>query len=194
MTLVKICGMTDAAAVDAAVAAGADAIGFVFAESPRRLTPQEATDIAAGMPHDIRKVAVMRHPTEEEWREVREVFQPDVLQTDAADYAQLEVPPSMERWPVLREGGVDTLKHLPATFLYEGRSSGRGEKVDWQTAAKLAQRGRMILAGGLCAANVKQAIREVRPWGVDVSSAVESQPGRKDIAKIRAFIEAVRNS
>jgi phosphoribosylanthranilate isomerase len=194
MTLVKICGMTDIEAVRAAVAAGADAIGFVFAASVRRIRPQDAKDMAADIPHDIRKVAVMLHPLEDEWLEVREVFQPDVLQTDAADFRQLDVPPSIEKWPVLREGEAGLQGELPGTFVYEGKVSGRGRKVDWQKAAVLSPRGHMILAGGLSVANVARAIREVRPWGVDVSSAVESQPGRKDAGRIRAFIEAARNA
>lgn len=194
MTLVKICGMTDGRAIQAAVAAGADAIGFVFAESVRRISPQDARDLAADIPHEIRKVAVMLHPHEEEWREVCETFQPDVLQTDAADFLQLDVPPSIEQWPVLREGSLDMQQAMPHTFVYEGHRSGRGEKVDWQQAAELAQRGQMVLAGGLSADNVAQAVRQVQPWGVDVSSAVESQPGRKDAERIRAFIEAVRNA
>jgi phosphoribosylanthranilate isomerase len=150
--------------------------------------------MAADIPRGIRRVAVMLHPQEEEWRAVCETFQPDVLQTDAADFSYLEVPPSIEKWPVLREGSVNSLKAMPRTFVYEGRMSGRGQKVDWQQAAMLARRGRMILAGGLSADNVAQAMRDVRPWGVDVSSAVESQPGRKDAGKIRAFVDAVRNA
>jgi phosphoribosylanthranilate isomerase len=81
---------------------------------------------------------------------------------------------------------------LPGEFLYEGRCSGSGETVEWGLAATLARRGRMILAGGLDAANVGEAIARVRPFGVDVSSAVESAPGKKDPRKIRAFINAAR--
>ena len=191
-TLIKICGLTDEAAVQAAVNAGADAVGFVFAESSRRVTPQHAATIAANVPQHIKRVAVMLHPSGDEWTEVAEVFQPDVLQTDAADFASLNVAGDIERWPVFREGAASMAEEMPQTFVYEGQMSGHGEKVDWTIAADLAKRGRMILAGGLSAGNVADAIATVAPYGVDVSSAVEAAPGRKDAAKIKTFIDAAR--
>jgi phosphoribosylanthranilate isomerase len=189
--VVKICGLRSASGVQAAVEAGADAVGFVFAPSPRRVTPREATLIARGVPAAVKRVAVMQHPTVDEWREVRTIFCPDVLQTDAADFDYLEVPPEIARWPVLREG-MPPPGELPETFVYEGARSGRGERVDWDAAAGLARRGRMILAGGLDCDNVAEAIRRVAPFGVDVSSAVEAAPGVKDAALIGAFVAAAR--
>lgn len=188
--LIKICGMRDARNVEAAIEAGADALGFVFAESPRRVTPEEARLATAQVPSDVLRVAVMLHPDAADWQAVREVFEPDVLQTDAADFDYLDVPDSIRRWPVVREG--DATLTVPAQFVYEGQKSGQGQTVDWDYAASLAARGRMILAGGLDAGNVAEAIRRVRPFGVDTSSAVESAPGQKDPAKIRAFIRAAR--
>ena len=190
--LVKICGLTDSAAVDAAVEAGADAVGFVFAQSVREITPAHAVKIAANVPRRVLRVAVMLHPGRELWAEVFDRFSPDVLQTDASDFDYLAVPLSIRRWPVIREGS-DALK-LPAEFVYEGRSSGRGTPVDWQMASRFAGLGRMILAGGLSPDNVAQAVSEVGPFGVDVSSAVESAPGKKDPRKIRAFIDAARSA
>lgn len=191
-TTVKICGLGDADAVDAAVRAGADALGFVFADSVRRIAPEAARELGTRVPDGVLRVAVMLHPTNDEWRHVFEVFEPHVLQTDIADFRRLEVPEQVHRWPVIREG--DQGDDLPELFVYEGARSGAGQTVDWQRAAALARRGRMILAGGLGPDNVAAAISNVRPWGVDVSSAVESAPGRKDPAKIRAFIEAARNA
>jgi len=193
-TFVKICGLTDAAAVQAAVNAGADAVGFVFARSSRRVTPQHAAAISNQVPARVKRVAVMLHPSNDEWNEVAEVFQPDVLQTDAADFAGLDVAASIERWPVFRQGVANTNNKMLRIFVYEGQKSGRGETIDWTIAAGLAKHGRMILAGGLSAANVADAITTVAPYGVDVSSAVESAPGRKDAAKIKAFIGAARNT
>ncbi len=207
-TFVKICGLKNERDVEAAVAAGADAIGFVLAESVRRVTPEQARDACVAAPSDVRRVAVMLHPTNDEWREVLEVFEPDVLQTDIEDFASLDVPESVERWPVVREGRGETPLPLwegslwegrlwegrpgPTTFVYEGRKSGAGETVDWQQAAEVAGQGRMILAGGLNNGNVAQAIEEVGPFGVDVSSGVESAPGQKDPRLIQEFVSAAK--
>jgi phosphoribosylanthranilate isomerase len=186
--------LTDADAVSAAVESGADAIGFVFADSVRRIKVQDAASIAAGVPQRIKRVAVMLHPSIDEWQQVRDGFEPDALQTDLADFDYLEVPDKIERWPVLREGAVPAGDRLPEMFVYEGKASGSGEAVDWAFAAQLAKRGKMILAGGLNAANVPDAVRKVAPFGVDVSSGVESAPGQKDTTMIQAFIDAVRTS
>ena len=190
--MIKICGLTTAADVAAAVAAGADAIGFVFAESVRRVTVAAAREAAAAAPRTVLRVAVMRHPEPAAWRAVLDGFAPDVLQTDAEDFAGLEVPAGVRRWPVYREGGIGDAAELPEEFLYEGPKSGAGEPVDWIFAAALARRGNMILAGGLTAANVGPAVAAVKPWGVDVSSGVEAAPGVKDPARVREFIQAAR--
>lgn len=192
--LIKICGMRHAASIEAAVKAGADALGFVFAESVRQVTARQAALLASRIPQRVLRVAVMRNPDVELWREVETIFCPDVLQTDAADFDYLEVPPGIARWPVLREGSAGDLAALPDTFVYEGQASGRGEAVDWAVAAGLARKGRMILAGGLTPENVAEAIRIVTPYGVDVSSAVETSPGVKDPALIARFIQAARGA
>ena len=83
---------------------------------------------------------------------------------------------------------------LPDLFVYEGKASGSGTAVDWQLAAQLAKRGNLILAGGLSVENVQEAVRRVAPFGVDVSSGVESSPGKKDVSKIQTFIDTVRAS
>jgi phosphoribosylanthranilate isomerase len=190
--LVKICGLRKAEDVKAAVSAGADAVGFVFAESVRRIAPAEARKLTQYLPKRVRRVAVMRHPSQGEWQEVLETFSPNVLQTDIDDFETLEVPEAVERWPVIREGYAGIDGKLPAVFLYEGRRSGAGQTVDWPRAAEVAKRGRMILAGGLGVDNIATAIRTVHPHGVDVSSGVESRPGRKDPGLIQLFIKAAR--
>jgi phosphoribosylanthranilate isomerase len=189
---VKICGLRDADDVAAAVAAGVQAVGFVFAESLRRVSPEEARLATRDLPADVRKVAVMRHPADSEWLAVLAGFEPDVLQTDAADFKKLDVPDHVECWPVYREGGTGFAVPDEGVFVYEGPKSGSGETVDWTLAAKFAARGRMLLAGGLAEDNVARAVRTVRPWGVDVSSGVESLPGRKDHELMQRFVTAVR--
>jgi phosphoribosylanthranilate isomerase len=190
--MVKICGLKTATDAGVVAAAGADAAGFVFAESVRRVSPENAAEAADALPDDVLRVAVMKHPSDAEWQAVLETFSPDVLQTDAGDYAALDVPDDIRRWPVFREGSIVDMASMPPEFLYEGPRSGSGETVDWAQAAELARRGHMLLAGGLSPANVAAAVRAVRPWGVDVSSGVESAPGVKDSQKIREFIRAAR--
>ena len=108
---VKICGLSSAEQVQAAVDAGADAVGFVFADSVRRIDPADAAAISNTVPDTIKKVAVMLHPSNEEWEVVLGAFRPDVLQTDAGDFPGLNVPENIECWPVFREGNrvTDTL-------------------------------------------------------------------------------------
>lgn len=190
---IKICGMTSSMAVHTAVEAGADAVGFVFAPSKRQVTAQQAIDYAAKVPSRVARIAVMLHPSQALVDEVLNVFKPDVLQTDWEDLAALRLPAQLQVLPVLRVG-----KSLPATlpkrFLFEGSSSGTGETADWVQAAQLAKQGELILAGGLNAGNVSDAIRRVQPFGVDVSSGVESSPGVKDVHKIVEFVNAARRA
>jgi phosphoribosylanthranilate isomerase len=184
---VKICGLTSSDAVHAAVEAGADAIGFVFADSPRRISPERAKKLCRGLPGNLVRVAVMHHPSADEWAAVREEFAPDWLQTDAGDFGRLTLPAGCKPLPVYRNGQV-TSAITPARVLFEGTQSGRGELADWSKAASIANRTRLILAGGLHADNVKEAIHAVEPWGVDVSSGVERKPGEKDPGRIALFI------
>ena len=186
--MIKICGLTDAAAVAAAVDAGADAVGFVFAKSVREIDASRAREISRQVPGGVLRIAVMLHPEQEYWQAVCETFRPDVIQTDLADFDYLDVPAEIRRWPVVREGQTTTT--FPEEFVYEGSASGQGQQVNWQQAATHAAQGRMILAGGLDADNIADAIAQVAPWGVDVSSAVESVPGKKDPQKIRKFVHA----
>lgn len=193
---VKICGLNTAEALAAAVEAGADAVGFVLAESPRRVSPATAARLAALTPPGIIRVAVFRHPAAAEVRAALENFTPDWLQSDAEDFANdtWGVPPSVTALPVYRdEPGLDeeTVCRAPRA-LFEAAVSGAGQRVDWQRAAALARSTQLVLAGGLTPDNVAAAIAAVRPWGVDVSSGVERSRGVKDGARIGAFIKAVR--
>lgn len=189
---VKICGLTTPEAVDAAVAAGADAVGFVFhPASPRNVTPIVAARLARRVPANVARFAVTRHPPAALLEAVWAEFLPDFLQTDAADLEGLTLPEGVRTWPVLRTGTA-LPPELPDRCLYESAQSGQGHRADWVHAAVLAGRTRLVLAGGLDPASVGLAVRTVRPFGVDVSSGVESAPGRKDLAKIGAFVAAAR--
>jgi phosphoribosylanthranilate isomerase len=189
---VKICGLTTPEAVAAAVDAGADAVGFVFhPASPRHVSPAAAARLAAAVPAGIERIAVTRQPTAAALAALFRDFQPDVLQTDWGDLADWTVPVGVRVLPVLRTGG-DLPAQWPARCLYESAHSGRGHRADWEEASRVAAQTQMILAGGLDPDCVSGAIRHVRPYGVDVSSGVESAPGRKDPHKIRAFVTAAR--
>lgn len=194
--LVKICGLTSPDIVGAALEAGADALGFVFADSPRRVSVDLACSITRNLPGHIVRVAVMHHPTQAEWDEVAKGFFPDWLQADAADFAGLAVGDYIVRMPVFRDSGsldAEVVSRAPQA-LFEAPVSGAGQLANWDTAAELARTTRLMLAGGLNADNVAAAIRQVSPWGVDVSSGVEIRRGVKDQDKIAAFIEAVRET
>jgi len=191
---VKICGLTTRAAIEAAVAAGADAIGFVFAPSKRQVTAAQAVQLAQGLPRRIPRVAVMLHPTQSQLDEVWAEFRPDVLQTDVEDLETLRVPMGLAVMPVIRNGL--RLKPDPhpshPRVLFEGPVSGVGSTSDWNSAAQLARTTQLVLAGGLNVANVADAIAAVRPFGVDVSSGVEASPGIKDPARIHEFVRRAR--
>jgi len=188
---IKICGMTSPAAVEAALEAQVDAIGFVFASSVRKLTPGVAATLARPARGRVRCVAVMQHPTQAAVDEVLRTFAPDLLQSDAGDFARLRLPAALETLAVVREGAEPPVP-LPARILFEGPASGRGRVSDWSLAAALASRTELVLAGGLSEANVAAAIAQVHPFGVDVSSGVEASPGVKSPAAIARFVAAVR--
>jgi len=189
---IKICGMTTPEAVSAALDAGVDAIGFVFAKSVRQVTAEQATRLAAPVRGRIRCVAVTRHPSQHDINEILGHFNPDVLQTDSDDLPSLRLPGQLELLPVLRNAqGSDG---LPPRLLFEGLASGTGTTCDWTAARQAARRVEVVLAGGLNPNNVAAAIAQVRPFGVDVSSGVESRPGVKSPAQIALFVTAARAS
>jgi phosphoribosylanthranilate isomerase len=194
MTLwIKICGMTTHEAVEASLEARVDAIGFVFAESVRQLTPRQAAALAAPARGRALCTAVTRHPTQQALDEIMEVFKPDLLQTDAEDLPGLHLPPELPLLPVYRQRPSQE-QRLPVRLLFEGLTSGSGVASDWGTARAVAARAELILAGGLNATNVAAAIEEVRPFGVDVSSGVEERRGIKSPAAIARFVSAARCS
>jgi len=191
---IKICGLRTAAAIAAAVDAGADAIGFVFnAASPRNVELSAARAIAAAVPRGIEKVAVFLHPSQAEVDAAIDAVYADWVQTDAADLAGLRLPAGQRVLPVYRtDRPLPPPQDMPRRFLLESGRSGAGERADWDTAARLTAVGELVLAGGLDATNVAAALAAVRPFGIDVSSGVESTRGVKDAALIRNFVSVAR--
>jgi phosphoribosylanthranilate isomerase len=190
---IKICGLTTEAGVDAAVRARVDAIGFVFAPSKRRITPQRAQELSRAIPASIARVAVFQHPDQTLVDEVCAVVRPDFIQTDIEDLDALRLPDNVRVNPVVRSGRALPAT-LPTRIVYEGPVSGTGTTVDWSEASRVARRTKLILAGGLNPENVAEAIRLVNPYGVDVSSGVEASPGIKDPALILRFVSAAREA
>lgn len=196
---IKICGLRERRSIESAVLAGADAVGFVLSASPRQVTIDQALQLMRDLPPTVQRVAVLRQPTRALAQAVVETLAPDLIQSDAADQALLVGWPAERFLPVLRDDphGGDPLARLDPNrrtrhLLFEAAESGRGMQPDWERAALLAARTPLILAGGLRADNVAQALHRVRPAGVDVSSGVESAPGVKDQQKITEFIRAAR--
>jgi phosphoribosylanthranilate isomerase len=189
---IKICGMRTRESIEAAASAGADAVGFVFHEgSPRNLDLDEARELQRAVPADIERVAVFMHPPAALVEAVVSAIRPDWVQTDAEDCAGLLLPAGQRTLPVLRSGR-SLPEVLPPRCLLESVRSGMGERADWTDAARLACTTELVLAGGLDESNVADAVCRVRPFGLDVSSGVESSRGVKDAARIRGFIRAAR--
>jgi phosphoribosylanthranilate isomerase len=188
---IKICGLTTREAIDTAINERVDAIGFVFAPSKRQVNVKQAVELTRGIASSVLRVAVMQHPAQSLVDEVLSVFKPDVLQTDFEDLAGLTLPAGLSVLPVMRAGKL-LPSSLPPRILFEGPVSGIGETADWTRAATLASQTQLILAGGLNPSNVAQAIAKVKPFGVDVSSGVESAPGVKDLNKIIDFVRHAR--
>jgi len=206
-TRIKICGITRPGDALAAAQAGADAIGLVFyPPSPRYLSAERALDIRQALPPFVQTVALFVNPDAAQVAQVIGRLRPAMLQFHGDETPQFCAQFGMPYVKACRvksgvSTGVDLLEYLrpfsgAAAWLLDSfveAYGGVGESCDWSLVP--ARRDRpLILSGGLARDNVAEAVRRVRPWGVDVSSGVESAKGIKDAAKIAAFIEEVRNA
>jgi phosphoribosylanthranilate isomerase len=198
--VLKVCGMTRVEDAQHAVAHGATAIGFVFwPRSPRHVSPDQAAAIVAKLPRSVMTVGVFVNETFDDVQAVVERTGIAVVQLHGDERA---AGVSALRVPVIRSLTLDNAdavgQEWPAgtTFLLDAadpvRRGGTGRRVDWKSAADVAARRRVILAGGLTAENVADAIAQVRPWGVDVSSGVEASPGVKNPDAVAAFLASAR--
>jgi len=199
---VKVCGTTNAADALAAVEYGADAIGFIFAPSPREIDASAAEEIAVRLPPFVCKVGVFVNSPLEEVRDTMARCGLDLAQLhgdEGPDYCAALFPHAIKVFTASTlPPPRDLASYRVAALMFDldkGRQSGLQEQEQlWQLARRIGDRGPVILAGGLTPDNVGRAIETARPYAVDVSSGVEAGPGRKDHARLRAFIEAAKQA
>ena len=202
-TKVKICGITNYADAQAAVEAGADALGFVFYDkSPRYVTVKQAVEITRQLQPFVMRVGLFVNAAEELVVRVIGECGLTMLQFHGDEPPEFCTQFGLMSMKAFRVHGPETLQEIPKyktdAYLLDAFSStalgGTGEKFNWDLAVEAQKFGKPIfLAGGLTPENVAGAIRKVRPFGVDVSSGVESAPGKKDHAKVKAFITAAKS-
>jgi phosphoribosylanthranilate isomerase len=194
---VKICGITTEEDALLAVAMGADAVGFVFAPSPRQVAVDHARDIARRLPPEILTVGVFRDEAPQRVA--------DICHRAGLRAAQLHGQESADDAAWVRRNVGSVIKAFPAghaaeriagyevdAVLIDAPRPGSGEVFDWNLVDGIPLGRRFILAGGLTPENVASAIEHVRPWGVDVSTGVEREPGHKDPIKVRDFVRNAR--
>jgi len=210
MTRVKICGLTNPKDALVAAEAGADFLGFIFyPPSPRYVTPEQAQEIVT----QIRSQSPISNPhLVGVFVDQRPEIVAQTLDFCGLDYAQLHGTEPPERVTTLMDWGLSVIKafrirdgaslveierYRATAYLLDayvpGQPGGTGHTFDWALAARARQYGPVILAGGLTPGNVAQAVHQVQPWAVDVSSGVEATPGRKDHDKLRQFIAATKS-
>jgi len=204
MTLVKVCGITDPGDARVAADAGADAVGLIFAESPRRVGVDEARRISVALPENVIRVGVF---VDEEPAEVLRISREVGL-----DLAQLHGDEPPETVTALRQAGVKVMKALRVKsaaslgaldeyeadlFLLDAYSAkargGTGERFEWGVAKSLRGRDNIVISGGLDPENVREAVEFFGPFGVDASSSLEDGPGRKNGELVRRFVLAARD-
>ena len=192
MTKVKICGLSTASAVETACQTGADYIGFVFAESRRRVSLEQAQKLAALVPPAVQKVGVFVSPSLSELRKAISVANLDLVQIHG-DFDE-ELLTQVGR-PVIRayqvKGELKEFSQQVDYLLFDAPLAGSGQTFDWQVFDESQIHQPFFIAGGLNAGNVREAIQHFAPYAVDVSSGVETD-GQKDLQKITEFIERVK--
>ncbi len=224
MIWVKICGMTNADDALAAVDAGADAVGLIFAPSKRRVDVETAKGIVQQLPHTLEKVGVFANESASTMEEIAVEVGLTAVQLQGEEtpelagslfrtnprksrsqmrvFKTLHVVPGVESAPRdFLANCVDGLlldSMAPDPLTGEMQRGGTGQTFDWKRASSFLsgiERGmRVIVAGGLSPENVGDAVHSLQPWGVDVCSGVESEPGKKDLRKLRAFVQAARDA
>ena len=201
MLKVKVCGITNLEDALLSVKYGADALGFVFTQSPRKISPEVARDIILELPPFIFKVGVFVNSPLDEVKGIKSFCGLDLVQLhgdEEPDYCSSLAPWVIKAFQVKDESILSILPqyrvkaYLLDTYS-ESRRGGTGKVFNWEIAHRAKGLGWVILAGGLTPDNVSEAILKADPYAVDVSSGVESQPGRKDPLKLSSFLHRVKH-
>ncbi|MDP9005653.1 MAG: phosphoribosylanthranilate isomerase [Actinomycetota bacterium] len=198
MTFVKVCGTTSEEDALLAVAMGADAVGFVFAPSPRQIAAQLVRDIVRRLPPEVLTVGVFRDEAPERVVEIVGTSGLRAAQLHGRErpaqtqWVKARVPVVIKAFTAGDPGIAQAGDHGADLVLVDSANPGSGRVFDWSLAEDVPARLRLVLAGGLHPDNVAEAIARVRPFGVDVASGVESEPGRKDPRLVRTFISAAK--
>ena len=203
MVFTKVCGITNPGDARVAVDAGADAIGLIFAESPRKVSLEEARKVSIALPENILKVGVFVDV------EPGEVLQ--IAREVGLDLAQLHGDETPETVAAIRNAGLPVMKALRVRntealgaleryevdlFMLDAWSArargGTGETFDWGLAKSVKGRGNIVVSGGLTPENVREAVEFFEPYGVDASSSLEERPGKKSGERVRRFVRAAK--
>jgi len=203
MVKIKICGITNLRDALLAAELGADALGFIFASSsPRGVNPQAAKEIIAQLPPFVSAVGVFVNQAEDYIQQMRRFCALDVVQLhgdESPDFCRRLGGRVIKVIRVKDTASLSRMKdYTVSAFLLDtyqaGKPGGTGKTFDWQLAFAAKQYGRIILSGGLNPENVREAVKQVQSYAVDVASWVESAPGQKDPRRLQEFIERVRMS
>lgn len=200
MVRIKICGITNQEDALVAVEAGADALGFVLAPSPRQVTPEQVCYITSGLPPFICKVGVFVDADLEEVQQTMFYCHLDMVQlhgSESPEFCRALLPQVIKSFRIKDDSVLSFLpQYRVSAYLLDSYdphlAGGTGKSFNWDIACKANSLGYIILSGGLTPQNVAEAIGQVHPYAVDTSSGVESKPGKKDHVKVRAFIQAAR--
>jgi len=202
MTWIKICGITNIEDGKKGTSLGVDALGFIFAPSLRRIEPDVAKKIIRALPKTLLKVGVFVNEEQKEVLRVAEYCGINALQfhgKESPEFCQKFFHPVFKAIHIRDlESLKDMEKYHDVSILLETYSpvqaGGTGKPFPWEIALKAKEKRNFILSGGLNPGNVGEAIKKVRPWGVDVCSGVETMPGKKDPSKMVEFIKEVRKA
>jgi len=194
---IKICGITNLADAHSAVESGADALGFIFAPSPRRISPEKAIEIISKLPPFVSKVGVFMN---ENMPLVRDIMNYCVLDwaqfhgEEDPSYLSHFAPRAIKVFHIMRKKDLNKIKAFsPPFFMLDlPKNSGIRPDWDWRIVREAKNWGKIILAGGLTPGNIENALSEVSPYGVDVCSGVEETEGIKNHARMKDFIRKVR--